>query len=411
MLHSSNTPSLRAKERTITSRIIVPAIPKDVVLRKKIKSEVSDTPYPKQNESSTTRTTARMNRGKKSVAVALSGGMDSFYAARLLKDEGWDVVGVHLVLPFVQQERERSVSLLSYELDIPLFFLDVRDFFQKKVIDYFINSYLNGITPNPCVVCNQLIKFEKVIEWMDERGIDFLATGHYARVRKSPSGRYMELLKGSDGSKDQSYFLHRLSQAHLSRAVFPLGAITKEEVSLRARGRGLPEVFHSESQEVCFIPDNDYRALLQGTMGEEIPFSGAIVDLQGNVLGSHRGIHAYTIGQRHGLGIASKDPLYVYRIRPEKHEIVVAPREHLFSQSLVAEDFHWIGPKSDSQTIKVQAQIRYRHRPAEGTLTILSADRVRCDFGEPQWSITPGQALVCYEGERVLGGGWIKNQA
>jgi tRNA-specific 2-thiouridylase len=353
---------------------------------------------------------ARMNEGKSSVAVALSGGMDSFYAARLLKDGGWDVVGIHLILPIAQQEkenRERTVALLTDELDIPLFFLDVRDLFQEKVVNYFIDSYRTGITPNPCVVCNQLIKFGKVIEWMDKKRIDFLATGHYARVRKSPCGSHMELLRGRDGRKDQSYFLPRLSQAHISRTIFPLGDITKEEVSLSARGRGLPEAFHSESQEICFIPDNDYRALLQGTMGEEFSYPGTIVDLQGNVLGTHRGIHAYTIGQRHGLGVASKEPLYVCRIRPEKHEIVVAPREHLFSRSLIAEDFHWIGPKPDFQAIKVQAQIRYRHMPADAMLTLLSDNSLRCDFEEPQWAITPGQALVCYEGDKVLGGGWI----
>jgi tRNA-specific 2-thiouridylase len=352
-----------------------------------------------------------MNRGKKSVAVALSGGMDSFYAARLLKDEGWDVVGIHLVLPITRQERERTVSLLSDELDIPLFFLDVREFFQEKVINYFIDSYLGGITPNPCVVCNQRVKFEKVVKWMDEKGIDFLATGHYARVRKSPSGSYMELLKGRDGRKDQSYFLHRLSQAHLSRAVFPLGDITKEQVSLSAKGNGLPEAFHTESQEICFIPDNDYRVLLQGNAGTKIAPSGYIIDLEGNVLGSHPGIYAYTIGQRHGLGITSKDPLYVCGIRPAENQIVVASKDHLFSQSLIAEDFHWIGAKADFGRIKVQAQIRYRHTPAEGTLTLVSADSVRVDFDEPQWAITPGQALVCYEGDRVLGGGWIKRKA
>jgi tRNA-specific 2-thiouridylase len=352
-----------------------------------------------------------MNKGKKSVAVALSGGMDSFYAARLLKDEGWDVVGIHLVLPIAPQERERTVSLLSDELDIPLFFLDVGEFFQEKVIKYFIDSYLDGSTPNPCVVCNQLIKFEKVIEWMDEKGIDFLATGHYARVRKNPGSGYAELFKGRDRRKDQSYFLHRLDQGHLSRALFPLGDSTKQEVTLKVKGKGLPEAFHSESQEICFIPDNDYRVLLQGNAGKKIPPSGYIVDLEGNVLGSHPGIYAYTIGQRHGLGIASKDPLYVYRIRPARNEIVVASKEHLFSQSLIAEDFHWIGPKPDFRRIKVRAQIRYRHTPAEGTLTILSGDSVQCDFDEPQWAITPGQALVCYEGERVLGGGWITRKA
>jgi tRNA-specific 2-thiouridylase len=352
-----------------------------------------------------------MSKGKKSIAVALSGGMDSFYAARLLRDEGWDVVGIHLILPIAHQERKRrkkAVALLSDELDIPLFHLDVGDLFKEKVIDYFIDSYLNGITPNPCVVCNQLIKFEEVIEWMDERGIDCLATGHYARVSNNRDGSYSVLLKGKDARKDQSYFLHRLNQAHLSRVVFPLGDITKKEVKTKARGRGLPEAFHSESQEICFIPDNDYRTLLQGKKGKEIPSSGNVVDLEGNVLGAHPGTHAYTIGQRHGLGIAFREPLYVYRVRPETNEIVVAPRQHLFSQSLIAEDFHWIGRKPDAKAIKVQALIRYRHKPAEGTLTILSANLVRCEFDEPQWAITPGQALVCYDGERVLGGGWIR---
>jgi tRNA-specific 2-thiouridylase len=372
--------------------------------------EVFDTLCPKLSGSISDRTMARTSKGKKSIAVALSGGMDSFYAARALKKGGWDVVGVHLLLPIEHQERNKrlkTLDLLTDELGIQLCFLDLRDYFQEKIIDYFIDSYLNGITPNPCVVCNRLIKFEKLIEWMDEKGIDCLATGHYARVSNSSRGNYSELLKGKDGRKDQSYFLHRLTQAHLSRAVFPLGDITKEEVKIKARGRGLPEAFHSESQEICFIPDNDYRSLIQGKTRKGVSSSGNIVDLEDNVLGTHTGTHAYTIGQRHGLGIASRQPLYVCKIRPETNEIVVAPRQHLYSQSLIAEDFHWIGHKPDVKTIRVQAQIRYRHRPAESTLTILSAGRVRCEFDEPQWAITPGQALVCYEGERVMGGGWI----
>ena len=322
------------------------------------------------------------------------------------------MVGIHLILPITHQERERrkeTVALLSEELDIPLFFLDVRDCFKEKVIDYFIDSYLKGITPNPCVVCNQVIKFERIIGWMDKGGIDCLATGHYARVSNDQGESRSVLLRGKDARKDQSYFLHRLNQAHLSRVVFPLGDITKKEVKIKARGRGLPDAFHSESQEICFIPDNDYRALLQGERGTEIPSSGNVVDLEGGVLGTHGGTHAYTIGQRHGLGIAFREPLYVCRIRPEINEIVVAPRQHLFSRSLIAKDFHWIGHKPDAKAIKVQAQMRYRHKPAEGTLTMLSASRVRCEFDEPQWAITPGQALVCYDGERVLGGGWIKS--
>jgi tRNA-specific 2-thiouridylase len=352
-----------------------------------------------------------MSKVKKSVAVALSGGIDSLYAAKVLRDEGWDVVGVHLLLPIPPRdraERIKAVRLLSDELHVPLYFLDVKDSFKKKVIDYFISSYCLGTTPNPCVVCNHKIKFERIIAWMDTRGIDWLATGHYARVRKSPWGDYSELLKGKDAQKDQSYFLHRLNQSHLSRTVFPLGDIPKEEVKLEARGRELPRGFHSESQEICFVSDNDYRTLLQGKMSGEMPSSGNIVDLQGNVLGTHMGTYAYTVGQRHGLGIASRNPLYVRSIRPETNEIVVAPREGLYSKCLVAEDFHWIVPGPDAETIRGHAKIRYRHGPADSTLTVLSPGVVRCEFDEPQWAVTPGQALVCYKGDRVLGGGWIR---
>jgi len=378
------------------------------------KNEVFDTLYHNLCESNSNGTMERMSKRKKSVAVALSGGMDSFYAARLLRDEGREVVGIHLILPIGPQERERrkeAVLLLANELGIPLFFVDVGGSFEEKVIDYFIDAYLNGITPNPCVVCNQLIKFDEILKWADEKGIDCLATGHYARVCRSSRSNHTELLKGKDRGKDQSYFLHRLKQEHLSRAVFPLGDFTKEEVCLMARGSGIPEIFHTESQEICFIPDNDYRSLLREKRGNGIPSPGNIIDLQDNVLGSHGGIHAYTIGQRHGLGISSGDPLYVCRISPEKNEIAVAPRQYLFSQSLIAEEFHWIGSKPDDRPIRVHAQIRYRHRPAKAIIAILADNRVRCDFDEPQWAATPGQALVCYEGERVLGGGWIKKQA
>jgi tRNA-specific 2-thiouridylase len=355
-----------------------------------------------------------MSMVKRSVAVGLSGGIDSLYAAKVLRDEGWEVVGVHLLLPIPPRdraERIKAVRLLSDELHIPLFFLDVKDPFKEKVIDYFISSYCQGTTPNPCVVCNHAIKFDRIIAWMDTKGIDWLATGHYARVRKSSRGEYSELLKGKDGQKDQSYFLHRLNQVQLSRTVFPLGDITKDEVKLEAGARELPRGFHSESQEICFVSDNDYRTLLQGKMSGKIPSSGNIVDLQGNVLGTHAGTYAYTVGQRHGLGIASRNPLYVRSIRPETSEIVVAPKDGLFSKCLVAQDFHWIGPGPDAEMMRGQAKIRYRHRPANGTLIVLSPGVVRCEFDEPQWAVTPGQALVWYKGDRVLGGGWITRQA
>jgi len=352
-----------------------------------------------------------MIKGEKTVAIALSGGMDSSCAAAMLKDAGWNVIGIHLLLPIPPKERAKKVAiakLLSDRLNIPIYFLDVRDTFKKKVIDYLVGSYCLGLTPNPCVVCNYVVKFEEIIRWMDKKGIDWLATGHYARIGENPNGKYRELLKGRDGQKDQSYFLHRLNQSHLSRALFPLGEMKKAEMYPMAKEKGLPQSIHPESQEICFIPDNNYRSFFTRQVDKGILAPGNIVDLEGNILGVHAGTYAYTVGQRHGLGIASRVPLYVYQIRPETNEVVAGPRDALFSKTLTAEDFNWIGVRPVKKKLRVQAQIRYRHRAADGILTILSRHVVRFEFDQPQWAVTPGQALVCYEGERVLGGGWIK---
>jgi tRNA-specific 2-thiouridylase len=352
-----------------------------------------------------------MIKGKEAIAVAVSGGVDSSYAAAMLKDEGWNVMGIHLLLPLPPRERAkriRIVRLVSDRLNIPLFLLDVRGFFQKEVIDYFIGSYYTGLTPNPCVVCNYLVKFEQIMKWMDTKGIDYLATGHYARVRENSNGRCRELLKARDGQKDQSYFLHRLNQSHLSRAIFPLGDMTKADVYHMAKEKGLLQSIHLESQEICFIPDNDYRSFLKTQVNRKMISPGNIVDLEGNILGVHPGTYAYTIGQRHGLGVASREPLYVHQIRPEKNEVVAGPRKALFTKVLTAGDFNWIGGQPDKKKVRVQAQIRYRHKAADGTLSIISPNLVQFEFDQPQWAITPGQALVCYEGEKVLGGGWIK---
>ena len=351
-----------------------------------------------------------MIKGKKTVAVALSGGIDSSCAAYLLADGGWEVIGVHLVLPVQdseQEERARKVRLVSDTLGIPLYFLDVRHCFQECIIDYFVGSYLSGLTPNPCVTCNRTVKFEQIIKWMDRERIESLATGHYARVGKDSKDGYINLLKGRDEQKDQSYFLHKLNQSHLSRAVFPLGDLTKEDVYFLAKKKGLSESVYNESQEICFIPDNDYRFFFKSRADNRLLLPGDIVDREGRILGSHSGIYAYTVGQRHGLGISAREPLYVRRIIPEKNQIEVGPKEMLFAKTLAAEDFNWIGIRPRAKKMRVQAQIRYRHKPAEGVLSIISPDHVRFEFNEPQWAITPGQALVCYEGERVLGGGWI----
>jgi len=350
-------------------------------------------------------------REKKVIAVAISGGIDSACAAAILKDEGWEVLGIHLVLPLPLMQREeklRKARLVSRELNIPLHPLDVRNFFQKRVIDYFISAYWMGLTPNPCVVCNSMIKFERIISWMNGKGIDCMATGHYARVRRNSDGRYSELLRGKDRKKDQSYFLHRLGQSHLSKTLFPLGDMTKAEMYQKAGEMGLSALMHPESQEICFIPDNNYKSFVTSRVDTSMLSNGDIIDCEGNVLGAHSGTYAYTIGQRHGLGIGSREPLYVCQIKPETNTIVAGPKEALFTTTLTAESFNWIGDFKGKKTLRVQAQIRYRHEPADGTLTIISPDSVQFEFDTPQWAITPGQAFVCYEGEKVLGGGWIR---
>ena len=348
---------------------------------------------------------------KTTVAVALSGGVDSSYAASILKDEGWNIIGIHLLLPISPKEREEKIritKLVSDRLNIPLYLLDVTDFFQNNVIDYFTRSYFLGLTPNPCVVCNYVVKFEQIIKWMDNKRIDYLATGHYARVRSSSNRKYIELLKGRDRKKDQSYFLHRLNQSHLSRTIFPLGDLKKAEISLLAKEKGLSQSTYHESQEICFIHDNNYKSFFKKHINKKLLSPGNIFDFNGNVVGVHSGSYAYTIGQRHGLGIGSREPLYVCQIRPETNEIVVGTREVLFAETLTAEDFNWIEALPGKKKIRVQAQIRYRHEQADGTLSIISPNLVQLEFDQPQWAITPGQALVCYDGEKVLGGGWIR---
>ncbi len=352
-----------------------------------------------------------MIRRRKRVAVALSGGIDSTYAALVLKEEGWDVIGVHLLIPLPRNEREKRARLVNSirdRLDIPLHFLDVKEPFEKEVIDYFIRAYARGVTPNPCVVCNSRIKFEEMITWIDQNMVDYFATGHYARVRKRSKGKDMELLRGKDEEKDQSYFLYRLNQYQLSRTLLPLGEVTKPEVYLKVEHMGLTELVRHESQEICFIPGNDYRSFFDAQPTKRFLSAGNIVDREGTVLGVHSGTYAYTIGQRQGLGIASREPLYVCQIRPEANEVAVAPRDALFSRALTAGEFTWIGDPPVKGRLKVEAQIRYRHEPAPGTLTVLKSDLVHFEFDQPQWAITPGQALVCYEGERVIGGGWIR---
>jgi tRNA-specific 2-thiouridylase len=348
-----------------------------------------------------------------SVVVALSGGVDSSLAAALLKERGWHVEGVHFLLPATPEKREdrkKSVLRIGESLGIGISLLDLEAEFVRLVQEPFVESYFKGFTPNPCVFCNPLIKFDHLVQHAGARGLDHIATGHYARIRKSEEN-LSQLWRGQDKGKEQSYFLHRLNQTHLAKTVFPLGNLTKRESRLLARERNLPTSEEPESQEICFVPGNNYRAFVESRREPSLRKKGDILNSQGNKVGEHQGVYRYTIGQRHGLGIASPRPCYIKAIDPLKDLIVVGRKEELFSRDVEAEAFHWIEEKPPKDGQELLAQIRYRHEPGKGQLEIHSPDHVRFRFHDPQWAITPGQALVHYDGDRVLGGGWIRSSS
>jgi tRNA-uridine 2-sulfurtransferase len=348
-----------------------------------------------------------MTLNPSTVVVALSGGLDSSFAAALLLDQGWHVRGLHLLLPAdpgVREARRESVLAVSGFLGIPLEFLDMTGKFDARVVAPFVSRYLNGLTPNPCVVCNEEIKFPALCGYAESINADFVATGHYAMIDRT--GGAAHLLRGFDQQKDQSYFLHRLDPGHLNRSVFPVGALTKEYCRSEAVTLGLTSPCLPESQEICFLHEEDYRGLVErGAAGVGASGAGKFVTESGEVLGSHRGIHRFTIGQRHGMGIASERPYYVKALNPARGEVVIGRREEIFSREVRVSGFKWlIRPEGD---MRLHAQIRYRHKAAPGLLQMLGRGRVCFTFDEPQWAVTPGQALVCYDREVVVGGGWI----
>ncbi|HDR15736.1 MAG TPA: tRNA 2-thiouridine(34) synthase MnmA [Desulfobacteraceae bacterium] len=343
------------------------------------------------------------------VVVALSGGLDSSFAAARLIEAGWRVRGLHLVLPApaeVLDARRKAVLEAAGFLDIEVEFLDLTQQFIDGVVSPFVSRYLKGLTPNPCVVCNERIKFPALCRYADTLDIPFVATGHYAGHERT--GETIKLLRGSDPLKDQSYFLHRVDIRCLARTLFPIGTLTKEHCRNEALAIGLNAADFTESQEICFLQGTDYRRLVEHLGGQAATAPGQFVTESGEVLGNHQGIHRFTIGQRHGMGIASARPYYVKALRPERGDVVVGRREEIFSRDALALQFKWLRrPQSD---VRFSAQIRYRHRAAPGLLRMEEQDQVRFIFDEPQWAVTPGQALVCYDGETVVGGGWISNQ-
>ena len=350
------------------------------------------------------------------IAVAMSGGVDSSTAAALLVEQGFGVFGVMMRLWATQYEQgvplnrccsEDAVDdarRVCYLLGIPFHLVNLEDQFKAQVVDYFCDTYARGRTPNPCPVCNRQIKFGALWRVASELGAQRLATGHYARIKRS-NGHY-QLLRGSDREKDQSYMLYSLSQDQLARALFPLGDLAKSQVRSLALAHRLPVAEKPESQDVCFISDGDYRAFLAEQRPEAVR-AGPILDQEGNVLGQHSGLAFYTIGQRQGLGIAAPHPLYVVEMDMARSALVVGPKHAVYQSALLAEQVHYISGSPPIEPVRVTAKIRYRAAEAGARLFPLAGDMARVVFDQPQAAITPGQAVVFYQQEVVLGGGII----
>lgn len=355
-------------------------------------------------------------QSKKKVLIAMSGGVDSSVSAALLREQGYEVIGATMQIWQSTQEEERENGCCSLtavgdarrvadKLEIPYYVLNFKDIFKEKVINYFVKEYLEGRTPNPCIICNKEVKFEALLDKAVSMGIDYIATGHYARVEYK-DGRYL-LKKSFSKTKDQTYALYNLTQAQLARTLFPVGEYNKDKVREMAEKYGLGVAKKPDSQEICFIEDNDYGKFISENIDSDI-LPGNFVDTNGSILGQHKGVYYYTIGQRKGLGITSKKPLYVVDIDLEKNEIILGENTETFSNRLTARDLNFISIGQLDQEMKVEAKIRYGAKEAPGTIKPLDHGRVEVVFDTPQRAITPGQSVVFYDGEIVVGGGVIE---
>ena len=350
------------------------------------------------------------------VAVAISGGVDSMMAAHLLNDRGHRVIGIHFLTGFESPVRSadsteesipHKIRKIGKQLRIPIEIVDCRLAFKQHVVGYFIRTYYAGQTPNPCLVCNPNIKFGSVLNFARKLGANLLATGHYARIEKDRAG-ISRLLRGVDRHKDQSYFLARLSQSQLSRACFPLGKMKKSDVKRLANQKGLQPITRNESQDVCFIRNTSYGEFLANLTGLE-PSPGSIVDRDGRILGQHRGLHRFTIGQRRGINCPAAEPYYVLRIDSKHNRLVVGSKSDLLTATCRVVEINWIH-EPPPKPIEVLTRVRYRHKEAASMLSPIDKHTAEVHFSSPQSAITPGQGAVFYQGEEVLGGGFISPQ-
>lgn len=356
---------------------------------------------------------------KKRVVVGMSGGVDSSVAAYLLKEQGYDVIGVTMQIwqdepQMVLEENGGCCGLsavddarrVAAQLDIPYYVMNFKKEFKENVIDYFVQEYVNGRTPNPCIACNRYVKWESLLKRSMEIGADYIATGHYAQVEKLSNGRYA-IRHSATKMKDQTYALYNLTQEQLARTLMPVGAYSKDEI------RGIAEKIHlqvagkPDSQDICFVPDGDYAAFIEKEFGGEIK-PGNFVTSDGVVLGQHKGITHYTVGQRKGLGLALGHPAFVLEIRPGTNEVVIGTNEESMTHEVRANQLNFMAQESIDTEQRVFAKIRYNHRGAWCTVKRTGEDEILCVFDEAQRAVTPGQALVLYDGDYVLGGVTIK---
>lgn len=381
---------------------------------------------------------------KKKVVIGMSGGVDSSVAAWLLVQQGYEVIGV--TMQIWQEEDEETAQeeggccglsavddarRVAWQLKIPYYVMNFRSEFKNKVMDYFVEEYLHGRTPNPCIACNRYVKWESLLKRSMDIGADYIATGHYARVEKLENGRYA-LKRSATDAKDQTYALYNLTQEQLSHTLMPVGDYSKEEIRQMAEELGLKVAHKADSQEICFIPDHDYARFIEEEIEREnretqmescsgcascetnkpcrqLPGPGNFVDREGNILGQHQGITHYTIGQRKGLGLAMGHPVFVVEIRPDTNEVVIGSNEDVFTDRLVCDKLNWMAIDGlHGEEREVVAKIRYSHKGAPCRIREIGEDLVECRFLTPVRAVTPGQAVVFYDGDYVAGGGTIR---